>query len=120
MCRSEVVTPTTTSLTGQVIPADDWLDCTLKSSANSRAANTLLLMLTAEELAVLDFERSWWLQPGPKDQAIEFTLGLSAAAYYEMLHDLIEKPAAQSYDPLVFRRLEAMIVCDDRSTEVAG
>ncbi len=77
-------------------------------------------MLTAEERAVLDFERSWWLQPGPKDQAIEFTLGLSAAAYYEMLHHLIDNPAAQSHDPLIVRRLEAMIVHDDRSTEVAG
>jgi hypothetical protein len=75
-------------------------------------------MLTAEERAVLDFERSWWLQPGPKDQAIEFTLGLTAGAYYDMLRMLVSNPAAYGYDPLVIRRLQSMIDRDGQSDTV--
>ena len=52
--------------------------------------NTLKPMLSTEEKAVLEFESSWWLQPGPKDQAIEFSLGLTAAGYYEALLALVE------------------------------
>ena len=77
-------------------------------------------MLTADELAILDFERSWWLQAGPKDQAIEFVLGLSAAAYYEMLSSLLDNPAARRFDPLTMRRLEAMMKCGDPITKVTG
>lgn len=67
-------------------------------------------MLTADERAVLDFEASWWRQPGPKDQAIEFVLGLPAAEYYEILLALIPRADAVAYDPLTVRRLEACIV----------
>ena len=74
-------------------------------------------MLTADQLAILEFERSWWLQPGPKDQAIEFGLGLSAATYYEMLHELLDNPAARRQDPLTMRRLDALMSCGDQLTE---
>ena len=77
-------------------------------------------MLTADELAILEFERSWWLQPGPKDQAIEFGLGLSAATYYEMLHELLDNPAARRRDPLTIRRLEAIMKRGDQSTKAMG
>ena len=66
-------------------------------------------MLTAEERAILDFERAWWIEPGPKDQAIEFTLGLSSAAYYELLLGLLKNPGAFEYDPLTVKRVTAMI-----------
>jgi hypothetical protein len=66
-------------------------------------------MLTAEETAVLEFERSWWLQPGPKDQAIEFILGLTAAAYYEALLTLVDRPEAMRHDPLTVKRVLSSI-----------
>ncbi len=66
-------------------------------------------MLTTEERAVLDFEGSWWLEPGPKDQAIEFSLGLTAADYYDALLTLIERPEAMQHDPLTVRRVRSLI-----------
>jgi hypothetical protein len=66
-------------------------------------------MLAAEDRAILDFEQGWWAQPGPKDQAIEFNLGLSAACYYERLRTLVFHAEAIRYDPLTTRRVRAMI-----------
>lgn len=66
-------------------------------------------MLSPEDMAILDFERGWWLEPGPKDQAIEMSLGLPSAAYYEMLRDLIERSDSLAYDPLTTKRVLALI-----------
>lgn len=75
-------------------------------------------MLTTEERAVLDFEGSWWLEPGPKDQAIEFSLGLTAADYYDELLALIERPEAMQHDPLTVRRARSLI--EDAPDSAAG
>jgi hypothetical protein len=66
-------------------------------------------MLNEEERAILGFERAHWLQPGPKDQAIEMALGLSAADYYERLRALVFDAAALAYDPLTTKRVLALI-----------
>ncbi len=66
-------------------------------------------MLSGEDRAILDFERGWWNQPGAKDQAIEFGLGLSAARYYEHLADLVDRDEALAYDPLTVKRVRRMI-----------
>jgi len=62
-------------------------------------------MLSKRDKAVLDFERSWWLLPGPKDRAVQEHLGMSAGRYYRILRDLLDDPEAQLYDPLTVRRL---------------
>ena len=67
-----------------------------------------MLMLTNRERRVLDFERSWWKLPGPKDRAIGDHLGFSATTYYEVLRSVIDKPAALDYDPLTVRRLRRL------------
>ena len=66
-------------------------------------------MLTEEERAILDFERAAWSEPGPKDQAIEMSLGLTAAEYYERLRSLVLRAAALAYDPLTTKRVLAII-----------
>ncbi len=66
-------------------------------------------MLSAEDTAVLDFERDWWQRPGPKDQAIEFDLGLTAASYYARLSNLVGSQTAFDYDPLTIKRVRRMI-----------
>ena len=66
-------------------------------------------MLSIEEKAVLEFESSWWLQAGPKDQAIEFSLGLTAAGYYEALLELVERAEAMRLDPLTVKRVLSLI-----------
>ncbi len=61
--------------------------------------------LTERDRALLDFERSWWMDDGPKTDAIRHQLGLSPARYYQLLAALLTSPDAESYDPLLIRRL---------------
>ncbi|MDG2026410.1 MAG: DUF3263 domain-containing protein [Acidimicrobiales bacterium] len=66
------------------------------------------MQLTEAEAAVLDFERTWWTEPGPKEEAIHGQLELSTTRYYEILNELIDRPEAEAHDPLVVRRLRRM------------
>lgn len=61
--------------------------------------------MTDLERAIVDFERSWWTEPGPKEVAIAEKFDLSPTRYYQMLNRLIDQPEAADYDPLVVRRL---------------
>jgi hypothetical protein len=65
-------------------------------------------MVSTRDREVLDFERSWWLYPGPKDRAIREYLGMSATRYYQVLRRLIDEEDALDYDPLTVRRLRRM------------
>ncbi len=62
-------------------------------------------MLRERDREILDFERSWWQYPGPKDRAIREYLGMSATRYYQALRRLMDDPAALDYDPLTVRRM---------------
>jgi hypothetical protein len=64
--------------------------------------------LTTRERAIIDFERTWWTLPGPKEQAIRRQLELSPARYYQLLAELLESDDALDYDPLVVRRLRRL------------
>lgn len=64
--------------------------------------------LSDRDRAILDFERSWWLEPGPKELAIRARFDLSPTRYYQILHELLESPEAIAYDPLVVRRLRRL------------
>ena len=64
--------------------------------------------LTERERAILQLERSWWTEPGPKEVAITEQLELSASRYYELLNELLDRPEAEAHDPLVVRRLRRM------------
>ena len=61
--------------------------------------------LTDAELAVLEFERSWWQASGAKGAAIRDRLSMSPSAYYRQLTALIDRPDALAADPLLVRRL---------------
>jgi len=80
-----------------------------KSSIKSWSTNTLIVMLSDDDRAILEFEGRWWLEPGAKDPAIEFTLGLSAAAYYERLLGIVEGEAAARFDPLTVARVRSVV-----------
>ena len=75
-------------------------------------------MLSSEDRAILDFERACWKEPGPKDQAIEFGLGVSAAHFYERLRQIVCDPAALAYDPLTVKRVRSLIT-EPVTTEMA-
>ncbi len=64
--------------------------------------------LTERDRAILDFERSWWTESGPKEAAIRERFELSATRYYEILNELLESDDAYAYDPLVVRRLRRL------------
>ena len=64
--------------------------------------------MTDRERAILDFERTWWSESGPKEALIRERFDLSATRYYQILNELLESPAAYDYDPLVVRRLRRL------------
>jgi hypothetical protein len=63
------------------------------------------MALTDRDREILDFERSWWTEPGPKDTAIRDRFELSGTRYYQLLTELLDDPDALAYDPLLVRRL---------------
>ena len=65
-------------------------------------------MVNERDRAVLEFEGSWWLYPGPKDRAVRDYLGISATRYYQILRRLIDDEDAMRLDPLVIRRLRGI------------
>lgn len=69
------------------------------------AASLGPMALTDRDRAILDFERSWWTEAGPKDTAIRERFELSGTRYYQLLTELLDDPAALEYDPLLIRRL---------------
>jgi hypothetical protein len=60
--------------------------------------------LSERDRAILDFEGSWWTEPGPKEEAIKARFRLSATRYYQILGALIERNEAEHYASLVVRR----------------
>jgi hypothetical protein len=67
------------------------------------------MSLSTHDRRILDFERSWFLHPEPKDRSISDVLGLTPSEYYDCLRDLMARPDAMSYDPLTVRRLRRMV-----------
>ena len=63
------------------------------------------MALTRRDRAILDFERGWWMHPGPKEAAIRAELGMSSTRYYELLRALTDRRDAYEHDPLTVARL---------------
>ncbi|MDQ3145487.1 MAG: DUF3263 domain-containing protein [Actinomycetota bacterium] len=61
--------------------------------------------LSERDCSILDFERTWWTEPGVKEDVVRERFGLSATRYYALLNNLLETDEALTYDPLVVRRL---------------
>lgn len=61
--------------------------------------------LSERQRAIIDFERTWWTEPGPKEVAIRNTFDFSPTRYYQILGGLLDSRDADAYDPLVVRRL---------------
>ena len=61
--------------------------------------------LSERDRAILEFEGSWWTEPGTKQAAIKARLGLSASRYRQILASLVDSDEAALVAPLVIRRL---------------
>ncbi len=64
--------------------------------------------LIDREQAILDFERSWWTRDGLKDAMVRELFQVDLASYYQTLNELLDRPDALEYDPLVVRRLRRL------------
>lgn len=62
--------------------------------------------LGERERSVLAFERRFWRHAGAKEEAIRRELGVVPTAYYQLLSQLIDDPAAIAYDPMLVKRLQ--------------
>ncbi|HET7481741.1 MAG TPA: DUF3263 domain-containing protein [Actinomycetota bacterium] len=70
--------------------------------------------LSEREIDILDFERSWWKHAGVKEQAIKDRFDMSATRYYQLLNELLERPEALAYDPILVKRLKRLRVYRQR------
>ncbi len=64
--------------------------------------------LNGRDIDMLDFERTWWKHAGVKEQAIRERFDMSATRYYQLLNDLLERPAALEHDPILVKRLKRL------------
>ncbi|MFN2490140.1 MAG: DUF3263 domain-containing protein [Actinomycetota bacterium] len=64
--------------------------------------------LSPRDRDILDFERTWWTQPGSKQRAIPERLGISGTRYYQLLNELLERPEAEAHDPILVKRLKRL------------
>jgi hypothetical protein len=64
--------------------------------------------LTDLERQVLAMERRRWRFQGAKETAVRDELGLSLTRYLQVLHGLLDKPAAYVADPVLVKRLRRL------------
>jgi hypothetical protein len=69
---------------------------------------------------VLDFEREAWKLTVPKQRAIRQRFGISASRYHQLLHRIIDRPEALTYDPMLVRRLRRLRELRRRSRTASG
>jgi len=63
------------------------------------------MTLSPRDEAILEFESSWWTEPGPKEVAVALRFQLTMAEYTEALGRLIDDEDALDAGPMVVRRL---------------
>ena len=61
--------------------------------------------LSERELRILAFERSWWRVAGAKERDILEVFGMPVTRYYQLLNELINRPEAAEFDPVLVTRL---------------
>ena len=62
-------------------------------------------MLSDREIAILEFERHWWLDTNAKNEHIRGEFGVDPVRYFQQLNRLIERPEALDFDPVLVRML---------------
>ncbi len=63
------------------------------------------MALCERDRAILDLERSWWLEGLCKTDVVKGRLRMSLSRYNQLLGELVTNTEAEAYDPLVVRRL---------------
>ena len=78
------------------------------AAAAERSGETAAAGLTETERQILSFEKQWWQYAGTKEKTIREMFALSPTRYYQLLNEVIDKPAALATDPLLVRRLRRL------------
>ena len=63
--------------------------------------------LQERDKRILAFERRAWPSPGAKELEIQESFAISATRYYQLLNELIDRPEAAAFDPVLVKRLRA-------------
>jgi hypothetical protein len=63
--------------------------------------------LQERDKRILAFERRTWPSPGAKELEIQESFAISSTRYYQLLNDLIDRPEAAAFDPVLVKRLRA-------------
>ena len=61
--------------------------------------------MSERDMRILAFERSWWRLAGAKERDILEVFGVPVTRYYQLLNDLIDRPEAVEFDPVLVTRL---------------
>ena len=61
--------------------------------------------LSERDMRILAFERRGWRSAGVKEQAMAEVLDMPATRYYQLLNELIDRPEAAKFDPVLVTRL---------------
>jgi hypothetical protein len=61
--------------------------------------------LSERDMRILAFERSWWRLAGAKERDILEVFSIPVTRYYQLLNELIDKPEAAEFDPVLVARL---------------
>ena len=61
--------------------------------------------LSERDMRILTFERSWWRQAGAKERDILEVFAVPVTRYYQLLNELIDRPEAAEFDPVLVTRL---------------
>lgn len=72
------------------------------------------------DMRILAFERSWWRQPGAKEREIGEVLQMTATRYYQLLNELIDRPEAAEFDPVLVARLRRRRATRNRLRSARG
>ena len=64
--------------------------------------------LTELETKILDFEAQWWKFAGAKESAIKELFDMTPPAYYQLLHNLIDRDDALLAAPMLVKRLRRL------------
>jgi hypothetical protein len=63
--------------------------------------------LQERDRRILAFERRTWPSPGAKELEIRENFAISSTRYYQLLNELIDRPEAAAFDPVLVKRLRA-------------
>lgn len=74
-------------------------------AAEATGGPTAATGLDERALALLEFERQWWKEPGSKDQAVRERFGVGPTRYYQLVNALLEREDALRHDPMLVKRL---------------